>query len=488
MRGRDEKGNLLRINKTSAPGYVRDSDGAYRMRGDDGKYRLTYDEQRKQNIANAKSQSQSNSNNSRPNPAPQAAPARRRPTEPGAGTIVGGFLLGWFIVRFLTDEEFSSKATKVMAVAGLLFVVVIVGLGIYANRDALSRRWERRSNFTVAQEGDYSFDMRVVHNEDGMPWLSLAGTITNNTDHNWEFVSFGYIFTDANGQEHQAVRMATSNRPMTITVRNVPAGGSAEFATAPLPVNLSMDSIRATRVEHSNVNFQITNFAISLDQNLFSPGENITVTVHGNITWDVIRAGGFIAIFESGGGRRLEQQPLSVGDGIFNFTAPTAGGNYEIRLHSSRQHNNANISSVGFTVVPEPVPSRNSNFSISLDQYYFTPGETIEVTLRGSITQSIVRAGSFIAIYEAGTGFLERQAYHNLMYSGEISGIHEAPVSADQPRAPQESESLEVSEDYFTFIFIAPSSGGDYEIRLYYPNPRNANELVFIKTAFTVKP
>ena len=485
----------MKFTRTENKHYQSQSDGKYYKLGDDGILRLTEEEKRKERIRNANSQSKPSSAPQAAQQAkPQAAPVQKKPKEPGAATMIGAFALGYFLMRCIIDADFRKTSSKIISkmliVGGLLFVVVIGGLLIYVSRDEITRSMERRANFTMAQEGDFYISTRVVHNDDGIPWIAAAGTITNNTDYNWEFISFEYTFTDANGQEHQAVRAAVGNRPMEITVRNIPAGGSAEFETQPLPVNLSMDSIRASLVEYSNVSYQITDFVVTLDKNLFAPGENITATVHGNISQQMVSAGAFIAIFEAGAGtgaHRLEQHDLNGSDGIFNFTAPTAGGNYEIRFYDRLQHMSANIYSTNFIVVPEPVQSRNSNFSISLDRDIYAPGENIMVTVEGIITRGIVRAGAFIAIYEAGAGFRERQEYHNLEYSDEIrdSSAASGPTGEAEPSTQQEQESLEASE--YIFNFTAPDAGGNYEIRLYYPNPRNANETVFIKMEFTVE-
>ena len=321
--------------------------------------RQTLDEQRKDRIRNSNAQSA-------PRPAqnyePGAGDKMYSGMEKGvdravqAGKIVGAFALGYFISRYFTDANFRRKYTKVIIIAVLLFFVGIVSLLIYVSRDNIARNIERRATFIVANEGDFSIsDMRVVLNEDGIRVLSAAGTITNKTDHHWEYVTFEVRYTDADGNEHRASRYAQSSL-LSTTVFNVPAGGSAEFVSARLYVGLSPESIRSTQVVYSNVHYRIADFVITLDRYRFSTGEDITATVHGNITQEIIN-GGFFAIYEVGAGnavRRLEEHRLTDNGGTFNFTAPDVAGIYEIRLYDSRRHD-ARIFRARFIVEAEPM-------------------------------------------------------------------------------------------------------------------------------------
>ena len=283
----------------------------------------------------------------------------RRQSEGAAsilGKVLGGFLIGLFLGKFFTDPAFRRKSTKVILVAGLVFVVGIVCALIYVSRGDIARSRERRANFTVAKEGDYAMsDMRVVHNDSGMPFLSAAGTITNKTNHHWEYVTFQIKYTNADGQEHQQTKEL--NRGKAITVINIPAGGSAAFASDRLFPNLSMESVRSTQVEYFDMRYQITDFVISLDKDLYAPGEDIAATVHGIINQEIINAGGFIAIYEVGSGVGpgwLERHDLNGSDGSFRFTAPNTDGNYEMRLYNRLQYYDATIYRTRFAVGTEP--------------------------------------------------------------------------------------------------------------------------------------
>ena len=346
--------------------HYRGSDGKYYYVGDDGVARLTLEEQSKERQRNANAQSGAQSAHRpaqpyEPNAAEKAYSNMEKDVDRAVevGKLVGIAVLAYVATRYFTDANFRRKYTKVIIAVVLLFFVGIVSLGIYANRDWIAGNIERRANFMVANEGDFSIsDMRVVYYDDGIPilFLSAAGTITNNTDRNWEYVVFEFRYTDAYGNEHRASREAVSNRVKEIRVFNIPAGGSAEFVSERLFVSLSRDAIRSTQVEYSNVRYQITDLVITLDRYRFSTGEEIKATIHGIITQQIIN-GGFIAIYEFGAGnawRRIEEHRLTDSDGIFIFTAPDAAGVYEMRLYESRRHD-ARIYRTRFVVEAEPM-------------------------------------------------------------------------------------------------------------------------------------
>jgi len=98
------------------------------------------------------------------------------------------------------------------------------------------------------------------------------------------------------------------------------------------------------------------NESVTLDKSSYTPGENIRVTLTG-ITQDLVNAGGWAGVFRAGashnawGELNLWQYVSSAGTVNLTFAAPSAAGNYEVRLFNDGGDSDGSfVTSVSFTV------------------------------------------------------------------------------------------------------------------------------------------
>jgi len=111
---------------------------------------------------------------------------------------------------------------------------------------------------------------------------------------------------------------------------------------------------------------------MSIEKSVFSSGETVTVTTTG-ITEEMEDADAFVAIYNAGAGHDHYQQYLypQAGSDTLHFTAPTSGGNYEMRLFKQDYvyTDETFVESVAFTVdggttaVDTPSPPSGSGSS-----------------------------------------------------------------------------------------------------------------------------
>lgn len=194
------------------------------------------------------------------------------------------------------------------------------------------------------------------------------------------------------------------------------------------------------------------NSFISLDKTVYTPNEEIIVTVSG-ITQQMVDDEAYISIYKAGTSHDayMSWDRPEVGSSQLKFEAPSELGSYEMRLYN-KDHEYTDetfVMSVPFTV------SMQKQGKISLEKSAYKALQEISVTVT-EITEEMKQSQAFVSIYKANAA---HDAYMNWQYVEVGNSVVE---------------------------LTAPNLNGEFEMRLYSINHNYTDESFVMSVPFTL--
>lgn len=191
---------------------------------------------------------------------------------------------------------------------------------------------------------------------------------------------------------------------------------------------------------------------ISLDKSIYTPNEEMTVTVSG-ITQQMVEDEAYVSIYKAGSSHDayMSWSYLEEGSSQLTFEAPAEPGSYEMRLYN-KDHEYTDetfVMSVPFTV------SMQKQGKISLEKSAYKANQEISITVT-EITEEMERAGAYVSIYK-------KSAKHNEY------GVYEYVKAGSS-----------------VVKLTAPNLNGEFEMRLYSINHNYTDESFVMSVPFTL--